>query len=150
MSASRGGEWIGLLVIALICGIIGGLIGSTKGRTTAGFWWSFFLGIIGIVIALFLKPADKSLLISPRGWYPDPSGRHELRQWSGKKWTKNVADDQKMAVDSWQTPPKSAPVTVTSMGDSAETLRQLGELHDAGVIDDAEFAAKKTEILGRM
>jgi len=31
-----------------------------------------------------------------------------------------------------------------------EQLKQLGELHDAGVVTDAEFAAKKTSILARM
>jgi hypothetical protein len=26
------------------------------------------------------------------GWHPDPSGRHEWRQWDGQRWTDHVAD----------------------------------------------------------
>jgi Protein of unknown function (DUF2510) len=27
------------------------------------------------------------------GWYPDPTGRHEVRYWDGGRWTERVADD---------------------------------------------------------
>jgi hypothetical protein len=33
------------------------------------------------------------------GWYPDPSGRHELRYWSGALWTEHVADGGQSSVD---------------------------------------------------
>jgi hypothetical protein len=26
-------------------------------------------------------------------WYPDPSGRHQLRYWEGSEWTAHVSDD---------------------------------------------------------
>jgi hypothetical protein len=28
----------------------------------------------------------------PAQWYPDPSGRHELRYWGGTAWTDDVSD----------------------------------------------------------
>jgi putative membrane protein len=28
----------------------------------------------------------------PSGWYPDPSGRHQQRYWSGSTWTERVSD----------------------------------------------------------
>jgi hypothetical protein len=28
----------------------------------------------------------------PAQWYPDPSGRHELRYWNGTEWTDEVSD----------------------------------------------------------
>jgi hypothetical protein len=28
----------------------------------------------------------------PAQWYPDPSGRHELRHWNGTTWTDEVSD----------------------------------------------------------
>ena len=28
----------------------------------------------------------------PAQWYPDPSGRHELRHWNGSAWTNDVSD----------------------------------------------------------
>jgi len=35
----------------------------------------------------------------PAGWYADPSGRHELRYWSGAIWTEHVADASHQSVD---------------------------------------------------
>ena len=28
---------------------------------------------------------------TPAGWYPDPSGRYEMRYWDGDKWTAHVS-----------------------------------------------------------
>lgn len=28
----------------------------------------------------------------PQEWLPDPSGRHELRWWDGRRWTEHVSD----------------------------------------------------------
>lgn len=33
------------------------------------------------------------------GWYPDPSGRHELRYWDGKGWTAHVRDGAVQGTD---------------------------------------------------
>jgi hypothetical protein len=41
-------------------------------------------------------------------------------------------------------PPASAPL------DHLAQLKQLGELRDAGVLSEVEFATKKSEILGRL
>ena len=43
-----------------------------------------------------------------------------------------------------QPPPAAAPDT----GDMIEQLKQLGELKDAGVLTEAEFAVQKSKILG--
>lgn len=32
-------------------------------------------------------------------WYPDPSGRHELRYHDGARWTEHVSDDGHPALD---------------------------------------------------
>jgi hypothetical protein len=29
---------------------------------------------------------------TPANWYPDPSGRHQLRYWDGTRWTENVSN----------------------------------------------------------
>ena len=48
----------------------------------------------------------------------------------------------------------AAPVTATApapqAADPLEQLRKLGELRDAGVLSEEEFAAKKADILSRM
>ncbi|MGI5486040.1 SHOCT domain-containing protein [Microtetraspora malaysiensis] len=46
--------------------------------------------------------------------------------------------------------PAPAPTPVSGEDDVFEALRKLGELRDKGVITDAEFAAKKAELLARI
>jgi hypothetical protein len=29
--------------------------------------------------------------VAPAAWYPDPSGRYELRYWNGSAWTEHVS-----------------------------------------------------------
>jgi hypothetical protein len=35
--------------------------------------------------------AATSVPTTPAGWYPDPSGRFEMRYWDGDKWTEHVS-----------------------------------------------------------
>jgi Protein of unknown function (DUF2510) len=35
------------------------------------------------------------------GWLADPSGRHELRYWSGTQWTEHVSDSGAPGTDPW-------------------------------------------------
>jgi hypothetical protein len=37
------------------------------------------------------EPAPAPVVTTPAGWYPDPSGRFELRYWDGTQWTEHVA-----------------------------------------------------------
>lgn len=37
--------------------------------------------------------------ITPAGWQPDPTGRHEHRYWDGTTWTDNVSDAGTAATD---------------------------------------------------
>ena len=48
------------VVIWLICGLIGAMIGSSKGKTGSGFVLGILLGIIGLIIAVFMKPAGEA------------------------------------------------------------------------------------------
>jgi hypothetical protein len=50
---------IALLVVMWVFGAIGALIAREKGRAWAGFWWSYFLGPIGWVIAALLLPSTE-------------------------------------------------------------------------------------------
>jgi hypothetical protein len=43
-----------------------------------------------------------------------------------------------------------APMADAAPADVADQLRKLGELHAAGILTDAEFTAKKTELLDRL
>ncbi len=49
-----------------------------------------------------------SAMTTPAGWYPDPSGRHELRYWTGADWSEQVANG---GVVSSESAAPAAPVT---------------------------------------
>jgi hypothetical protein len=49
-----------------------------------------------------------------------------------------------------QTVPVVAPPSDAPAADPMDQLRKLGELRDAGILSEAEFAAKKAEILARI
>ncbi len=40
----------------------------------------------------------------PAGWYADPLGNHEVRSWTGLKWTEHVADHGAQKVDPLEGP----------------------------------------------
>jgi hypothetical protein len=48
------------VVIWILCGIVAGIIGSSKGAGCSGFALGFLLGPFGILIAIFMKGDRKS------------------------------------------------------------------------------------------
>jgi hypothetical protein len=40
-----------------------------------------------------IEPAAPPSNLPPPEWYPDPSGRHQLRYWDGARWTEHAADE---------------------------------------------------------
>jgi hypothetical protein len=54
----------------------------------------------------------------------------------------------KMAANQAAQAPQSAPANPAAFSDDVyQKLKNLGELHDAGILTDAEFQAKKTQLL---
>ena len=90
---------IGLIAALVVGGGIGLLIGRSKGRPVLGFVLGFLLGILGwIIAALVPKPATVTREQRPsRGWYPDPTGSHELRYFDGYRWLADVANRGEMS-----------------------------------------------------
>jgi len=45
------------------------------------------------VVAAAATPSNATVAIThtPAGWYPDPSGRYEMRYWDGLAWTEHVS-----------------------------------------------------------
>lgn len=77
---------------------------------------------------------------------------------AGKAWWKVSTKDQRVVLG-WrvqrldvQTPDAAAGVQKSEGSASAtlEHLRQLGELHEAGILSDSEFESKRTELLRRI
>jgi hypothetical protein len=44
-------------------------------------------------------PPAPAQVPTPPDWYPDPTGRHQLRYWGGAAWTDSVADNGNQSTD---------------------------------------------------
>ncbi len=73
---------------------------------------------------------------TPEGWYPDPSGDHELRWWDGAQWTENVSDHGKTS-----TAPITNP-TVPVVNKPAEKIQH--QVRDQAGLRDAAAAGGGT------
>jgi len=73
------------------------------------------------------------------------SNRVSRRQ--GERWAseQDAAYQEQASQQSPPPPPAAAPAG----DDMLDQLKQLGELHDAGVLTDEEFAAQKAKILAQ-
>jgi hypothetical protein len=67
------------------------------------------------------------------------SNRVSRRQ--GRRW---AAQDSQQ----YDPGPAPAPAPAPAQGPDLERLKELGQLHDSGVLTDEEFAAAKRKILG--
>ena len=67
-----------ILAVWVACAFFGALIGSSKGQGVAGFLLGLFLGVIGIIIVIFLKPADQHVAKSS-GRVPCPHCAEQIQ-----------------------------------------------------------------------
>lgn len=97
----------------------------------------------------FKKKLDRRelyLTVEGDGW----SISHQCDPRRGEK-VRGFAAAVNTAVRALVVPPTAAQLpSDPSVPNVAEMIRQLAELRDAGVLDDAEFEAKKRELLSRM
>jgi hypothetical protein len=61
----------------------------------------------------------------------------------GERWARKEEEQYAQQQQYAAPPPQAAPEA-----DPIEKLRQLGELHDQGILTDAEFEAQKAKVLG--
>lgn len=57
-------------------------------------------------------------------WYPDPTGRHQVRYWDGQAWTENVADHGVASTDQ-PTMSMGAPDITGAASSSAERVKPV-------------------------
>lgn len=84
------------MVITLL-GVIVGLVGLTVGALSPA-------GAATPAAGYGPAPAPGAAAVpgaptSPANWFPDPTGRHELRYWDGRAWTADVSDGGTTAQD---------------------------------------------------
>ncbi len=99
---------VALAAQLIIGGGIGYAIGQAKGRAGLGFILGFLLGLIGWIIIACIPRRTGALTREQkpsRGWYPDPTGAHELRFFDGNQWMADVADKGEMSTDPIQVMP---------------------------------------------
>jgi hypothetical protein len=86
-----------LLAVALIGGLLSGVIASSKGHSFIGYLViGAVLPIVGIILALVAPSPGKLGQLTPaekQGWWPDPTGRFEHRYFDGRAWTRFVGRD---------------------------------------------------------
>ncbi len=109
-----------MVLVVLWAGFVaaGYLVGRAKGRGTTGAALGMCFGIIGVAAVAWLRPqpgygphdrAAGHTRVGPRArrsrpagsawspvgqWAPDPHRRHQMRWWSGAKWTDQVSDGE--------------------------------------------------------
>ena len=78
-----------------------------------------------------------------------------VHHYQQKKYANQAAEQQAMAAQQAepevvyvQAPPEAAPAPAAPAGIDMEQLKQLGDLHAAGVLTDEEFAVAKAKLLG--
>jgi len=71
---------------------------------------------------------DAAMSTTPANWYPDPTGRHQLRYWDGNAWTDHVSNNGAQGADPVQ--PRGldrvdSALTVGNEGDPNKIQQQL-------------------------
>lgn len=95
-SGCGGTDYTPFIIIWVVCGLIGGAIGSGKNLGCAGFMLGVLLGPVGIIVIAVMgnRPASTLDRIEARpaaeGWHPDPLGRFDSRWFDGSRWTQHV------------------------------------------------------------
>lgn len=73
--------------------------------------------------------------------------RKQQQRWAAEDAQAHAAHAAPAAPAAAAPPPPPPPAPTTGMDDKLAQLKQLGSLRDQGILTDAEFEAKKAEIL---
>lgn len=168
------GTFSGGLITCLICGAISKSI-ADKRRIAGGFWWGFFLLVIGIIVVA-LMPVDKArqeeYLNNTEHIFYCPHCKKTFSGISVKENDKclncnsllietsilrddwqNYSDDKKeqlkKAFAEGQYSRNATSVNLpSSIVVGADEIKKYKELLDSGIITQEEFDAKKKQLLG--
>lgn len=154
---------MGYVIAAIIWGLIWGFVTKTVNENKGydgGFWWGFWLGFIGLIVVA-CKPDNRSYSAPSvpatseqiniergmlnSGWKCDKCGRYN------PEYTTRCACGMAKAVNETNRriagKKAEAPSPQQQELDNLRLVKEYKELLDAGAITEAEFEAKKKELL---
>ena len=76
----------------------------------------------------------------PANWYPDASGRHELRYWDGSRWTEHVSDRGVAGIDPMQPKGLDRVDSALTVGNEGDPSKIQAQLHGEGQYRSANVA----------
>lgn len=139
-----------------MCGIVTSVINKKKGYD-GGFWWGFFLGVIGIFIVVMrndkkdndvmdreeVARENEKFLNEHDGWECPCCNRlhgvFETRCTCGFSLNKEAVNEEEE---------KSKEASIKAAQSEAELISKYKEMFDNGLISEEEFSEKKKKILG--
>ena len=142
------------LIISIIFGFVCKAIASSRGME-GGFWWGFFLSVIGIVVVA-VRPneqaSDRSRSTARTSSSFDPDSYVPLGGWRCKNCGKPHYAYQSVcscgATKEESTEKKEEKKTaVLSESEVLAYLKEYKELLSAGIISEEEFEKKKAQLL---
>ena len=154
------GYLFGVVIVSVVCGTIAKAISSNRGMD-GGFWWGFWLNIIGIIVVA-VRPNDKPMyeprpktreeeeneIIANGGWRCDNCGKVNFRYITSCRYCNGSKSEQerkryleKIKADEEKQQQKEEQ-------SSAAQIKEFKELLDSGAITQEEFDAKKKQLLG--
>ena len=83
---------------------------------------------------------------SPPNWYPDPSGRHQLRYFDGAQWTDHVSSNGNQSLDPLN--PGTVPIATQSAEKHQKQLDRAGVV--VGAVQGGDRQAMEPEELGQL
>lgn len=143
-------------VVWVLCGIITSVINRKKGYD-GGFWWGFFLGVIGIFIVMFrnykkdndimdreqVARENEKFLNEHDGWECPCCNRlhgfFETECACGFSLNEEAVNEE---VE------KSKETFIKAAQSEAELISKYKDMLDRGLITEEEFSEKKKKILG--
>lgn len=90
---------VGPGMVMTLLGVIVGLVGLTIGALSPGGALGATPPVAAYAAASTVTAGGTAAPSSPASWFPDPTGRHELRYWDGRAWTADVSDGGTTAQD---------------------------------------------------